>query len=46
VRLAFAMGDVPQLPPLLTSDQRLVIEAVRRTDGTVVMLRPRAEAVA
>lgn len=46
VRLAFAMGDAPQLPPLLTSDQRLVIEAVRRTDGTVMMLRPRAEAVA
>jgi hypothetical protein len=46
VRLAFAMGDTPQLPPVLTADQRLVIEAVRRSDGTVVMLRPRAEAVA
>lgn len=46
VRLAFAIGDAPQLPPLLTADQRLVVEAVRRSDGTVVMLRPRAEAVA
>ena len=46
VRLAFAIGDAPQLPPLLTADQRLVIEAVRRRDGSIIMLEPRAEAVA
>lgn len=46
VRLAFAIGDAPQLPPLLTADQRLVIEAVRRSDGSIRMLEPRAEAVA
>lgn len=46
VRLAFAMGDAPQLPPMLTADQRLVIEAVRRRDGSIIMLEPRAEAVA
>lgn len=46
VRLAFVISDAPQLPPLLTADQRLVIEAVRRKDGSVIMLAPRAEAVA
>jgi hypothetical protein len=44
VRLAFALADTPELPPLLTADQRLVIEAVRREDGSIIMLEPRAEA--
>jgi hypothetical protein len=46
VRLAFALADAPELPPLLTADQRLVIEAVRREDGSLTMLEPRAEAIA
>jgi hypothetical protein len=46
VRLARAIADAPAPPPLLTADQRLIIEAVRRTDGSVVMLAPRSEAAA
>jgi hypothetical protein len=45
VQLAFAVGDSPQLPPLLTSNQHLVVEAVRRSDGSIMVLRPRPEAV-
>jgi hypothetical protein len=41
VRLAFALGDAPSLPPMLTPDQRLSIEAVRRADGTILVLEPR-----
>ncbi len=44
-QLAFTVGDSPQLLPLLTSSQQLVVEAVRRGDGSVVVLRPRPEAV-
>jgi len=46
VQLAFALDDSPALPPLLTSGQHLVVEAVRRSDGSVVMIQPRPEAVA
>jgi hypothetical protein len=43
VRLARALTEAPSPPPMLTTDQHLVVEAVRRGDGSVVMLAPRSE---
>lgn len=40
VRLARVMADTPSPPPLLTADQRLIVEAVKHADGTVTMLAP------
>ena len=42
-RLARAVTEAPSPPPMLTADHRLVVEAVRRPDGTVIVLAPRAE---
>jgi hypothetical protein len=43
MRLARAVTEAPSPPPMLTADHHLVIEAVRRPDGTVSVLAPRAE---
>jgi hypothetical protein len=45
VQLVCAVGDSPQLPPLLTSNQHLVVEAIRRSEGSIMVLHPRPEAV-
>jgi hypothetical protein len=42
-RLARAVTEAPGPPPMLTADQRLVVEAVRRRDGKVAILAPRAD---
>ena len=43
VRVARALTEAPSPPPMLTADHHLVLEAVRRSDGTVTVLAPRAE---
>ncbi len=43
MRLARAVTEAPSPPPILTADHHLVIEAVRRPDGTVSVLAPRSE---
>jgi hypothetical protein len=43
MRVARAVSEAPSPPPMLTADHHLVIEAVRRRDGTVSVLAPRAE---
>jgi hypothetical protein len=44
-RLTHAIIDVPALPAVLTDSNRQVLEAVRESDGTVTVLRPREAAV-
>lgn len=46
MRLARAVTDTPSPPPMLTADHHLVVEAVRRPDGAVTVLAPRAELTA
>jgi hypothetical protein len=43
MRLARAVSEAPSAPPMLTADHHLVLEAVRRPDGTVSVLAPRPE---
>ncbi len=43
VRVARALTEAPSPPPMLTADHHLVLEAVRRSEGTVTVLAPRAE---
>ncbi len=43
VRVARALTAAPSPPPMLTADHHLVLEAVRRSEGTVTVLAPRAE---
>lgn len=43
MRLARAVTESAGPPPMLTADHHLVIEAVRRPDGAVGILAPRAE---
>jgi hypothetical protein len=43
VRVARAVTVAPSPPPMLTADHHLVIEAIRRPNGTVNVLAPRAE---
>jgi hypothetical protein len=43
MRVARAVTEAPSPPPMLTADHHLVIEAVRRSDGTVSVLAPRAD---
>jgi hypothetical protein len=45
MRVATALTEAPSPPPMLTADHHLVLEAVRRPDGTVTVLAPRAELV-
>jgi len=42
-RLARAVTEAPAPPPMLTADQHLVIEAIRRPDGAISILAPRPE---
>ena len=45
VRVARALTEAPSPPPMLTAEGHLVLEAVRRSDGSVNVLAPRAEFV-
>jgi hypothetical protein len=45
VRVARALTQTPSPPPMLTADHHLILEAVRRSDGSVNVLAPRADLV-
>jgi hypothetical protein len=45
-RIARALAEAPGPPPMLTADQRMVVEVVRASSGTVTVLAPRPELTA
>lgn len=43
MRVARAVAEGPNPPPMLTADQHLVVEAVRQPNGTLRLVEPRQE---
>lgn len=43
MRLASAVSEAPNPPPMLTADHHLVLETIRRPNGTVNVLAPSSE---